>query len=56
MSEIYISKESLSTKDIEIGQRRVLLIGEPGKGKTFTNVTTSPNPIIIGRYSRRSQR
>lgn len=32
---------------LEIAQRRILLCSTPGEGKTFTSITTSPNPIVM---------
>lgn len=46
-SEIYIPPSAANTKDIDIAQRRILLCGEVGDGKTFTSMTTSPNPILV---------
>lgn len=43
----YIPQQARSTKDIDIAQRRILLVAEPGEGKTYTSLTTSPSPIII---------
>jgi len=35
-----------SSGDLSIAQRRLLLCSEPGEGKTYTSITTSPNPIV----------
>lgn len=42
---MYIPPSATNTKDITVARRYILLQGMPGSGKTFTSLTTSPNPI-----------
>lgn len=44
---LYIPTICSSSSTLDIAQRRLLLCGEPGVGKTFTSITTSPNPIVM---------
>jgi hypothetical protein len=44
---LYIPEITRSSGALNIAQRRVLLCGEPGSGKTFSSITTSPNPQVL---------
>ena len=44
---LYIPDITRSSGALDIAQRRILLCSEPGEGKTYTSITTSPNPIVI---------
>lgn len=46
-SGLYIPSFANNSKDLDVAQRRVLLCGFPGDGKTFTSAMTSPNPTIV---------
>jgi hypothetical protein len=44
---LFIPSVCKKSSDLDIAQRRLLLISEPGDGKTFTSLMTSPNPQLI---------
>jgi hypothetical protein len=46
-NNIYIPDITRSSGILNIAQRRVLLCGTFGSGKTYTSITTSPNPQIV---------
>lgn len=42
---MFIPPTANNTRDIQIAKRYVLIGGFPGSGKTFTTLTTAPNPL-----------
>jgi hypothetical protein len=46
-SNVFIPSYARNSRDLNVAQRRVLLCGDFGIGKTFTSIITSPNPIVM---------